>query len=543
MAERFWGPVFNGSMRRSVLLFLALAVAWPASREARAAETSARPFDPSEATIGDLQARMASGALTARQLTEAYLERIRRFDKAGPRLNAVIELNPDALEIADRLDAERRAGRIRGPLHGIPVLLKDVIGTADSMQTSAGSLALVGARPPRDAALVARLRDAGAVILGKTNLSEWANFRSATATGGWSARGGQTLNPYALDRDPSGSSSGSAVAVSASLCAFAIGTETDGSIMSPASVCGIVGLKPTIGLISRAGIIPVSVSQDTAGPMARTVRDEAIILGALSGADPEDPATRNRPASLPADFLAALKPRALAGARIGVVRSAFNLNHGMAAVLDLDVAALRAAGAVVVDPVDIATLDKIGDPERVVLTYEFRVGVRAWFAALGPAAPVHSLAQVIAFNRSHESLEMPFFGQEGFERIEASEPVTDKAYHEALALSRKLSRDDGIDAAMGRYRLDALVAITDGPAWVIDHVNGDNDPGGSSSLAAVAGYPSVTVPGGQVFGLPVGISFFGRAWSEALLLGLAADFEDHTHARRPPQFPPTASVP
>jgi amidase len=530
-------------MSRSTFFLLSLGLAFWISRGAAAADPAASPFDPTEATIGDLQARMASGSLTARELTQAYLERIREFDRAGPKLDAVIELNPDALAIADRLDAERRAGHVRGPLHGIPVLLKDNIGTADRMQTTAGSLALVGARPPHDAALVARLRGAGAVILGKTNLSEWANFRSGTATGGWSGRGGQTLNPYALDRDPSGSSAGSAVAVAASLCAFAIGTETDGSIVSPASTCGIVGLKPTVGLVSRTGIIPISVSQDTAGPMARTVRDEAIILGALSGTDPEDPATRSRPAGLPLDFLSALKPRALVGARIGVVRNAFNLNRAMAAILDQDVVALRAAGAVVVDPVDIPNQDKIGDPEGVVLTYEFRVGMRAWFASLAPSAPVHSLAQVIAFDRAHESQEMPFFGQEGFENIEATAPVSDKAYLDALALSRKLSRDDGIDAAMNRERLDALVAITGGPACVIDHVNGDSNQGSSSSLAAVAGYPSITVPGGQVFGLPVGISFFGRAWSEATLLGLAADFEDHTHARQPPGYLARAPVP
>jgi amidase len=529
------------NMRRSALLLFSLGLACCGCRGA--ASTAARPFEPAEATIEDMEAGMEAGTLTARALTTAYLDRIREIDRAGPRLDAVIELNPDALDIADRLDAERRAGHVRGPLHGIPVLLKDTIGTADAMQTTAGSLALAGAGPLRDAALVARLRDAGAVILGKTNMSEWANFRSGTSTAGWSARGGQTLNPYVLDRDPSGSSSGSAVAVSAGLCAFAIGTETDGSIVLPASTCGIVGLKPTVGLVSRSGMIPISMAQGTAGPMARTVRDEAIVLGALSGADPADPATLRRPAGVPADFLAALKPRALVGARIGVVRGAFNLNQRMAGILDDAVRALRSAGAVVVDPVELPSLGRIGELEGTVLRYEFRQGIDAWLASMGPSAPVHSLADVIAFNRSHASQEMPFFGQEALEKLEAEGPPTDKAYLDALALSRKLARDEGIDAAMDRNRLDALVAITAGPAWVIDHVDGDNDPGGSSTIAAVAGYPSITVPAAQLFGLPVGISFFGRAWSEAALLGLAADFEDHTHARRPPGFLPAAPVP
>jgi amidase len=484
---------------------------------------------------------MNAGTLTAHGLTAAYLDRIAEIDKVGPRLNAIMELNPDALAIADRLDAERKAGKVRGPLHGIPVLIKDNIATADRMETTAGSLALLGGKPRSDAYVVTRLREAGAVILGKTNLSEWANFRSTTSTSGWSGRGGQTHNPYALDRDPSGSSSGSAVAVSANLCAFAIGTETDGSIVSPASVCGIVGLKPTVGLLSRTGIIPISASQDSAGPMTRTVRDAAIVLGVLSSADPKDPASRNRPYWMPDDFRVTLKPRALLGARIGVVRSVFNLNRRMTEILDKAVITLRAAGAVVVDPVEIPSIGKIGEQEDVVLHYEFKDGINLWFASLGPAAPVHSLTQLIEFDRSHDSQEMPFFGQEELEKAEAKGPLTDKAYLDALALSRKLARTDGIDAVVDRNRLDALVAISSSPAWLIDHISGDNMQT-SSTIAAVAGYPNITVPAAQISGLPVGISFFGRAWSEAALLALAADFEAHTHARLEPKLLATLAV-
>lgn len=507
---------------------------------AAAAARAAFPF--AEATIDDLQARMSAGTLTAHELTAAYLQRIAEIDKAGPALNAVIELNPDALAIADRLDAERRAGRVRGPLHGIPVLIKDNISTADAMDTTAGSLALAGTRPPSDAAVVTRLREAGAVILGKTNMTEWAGFRSYDSTGGWSGRGGQTHNPYVLDRDPDGSSSGSAVAVSANLCEFAIGTETDGSIVDPSSNCGIVGLKPTVGLVSRAGLIPLSVSQDTAGPLTRTVRDAAIVLGVLAGPDPRDPVTLQRPRFRRRGYTWALGPGALSGARIGVIRDAPVLDPRMTRILDRAVAELRDAGAVVVDPVEIPTVERIGPQEGVVLFYEFKSGIDGWLASLGPGAPVHSLSQVIAFNNSHHREEMHYFGQDQLVEADARGPLTEKAYHDALALSRRLARDEGIDAAMDRYRLDSLVAITCGPAWVIDHVDGDNGSGGSSTLAAVAGYPSITVPAARFFGLPVGISFFGRAWSEAQLLGLAADFEGRTHARREPQFLPTVAA-
>lgn len=485
---------------------------------------------------------MAKGSLTSRELTAAYLERIAQVDRAGPALNAVIELNPDALDLAVQLDAERKAGRVRGPLHGIPVLIKDNIATLDRLQTTAGSLALVGARPQRDAHLVARLREAGAVILGKTNLSEWANFRSTNSTSGWSSRGGQTRNPYALDRNPSGSSSGSAVAVAANLCVVAVGTETDGSIMSPASVCGIVGVKPTVGLVSRTGVIPISASQDAPGPMARTVRDAAILLGVLAGADPRDDATVARPAELTVNFAAGLKPGALKGARLGILRGPFRFHPRMDAVLTDAVAVLRAAGAEIVDPLNLPVIAQLSTPELEVLLYEFKDGVNAWFRSLGANATVGSLAEVIAFDEAHRAQTMPFFTQDLLVRAQAKGPLTEKAYRDARALCVKLARDDGIDATMNTHELDALVALTNGPAGFTDLVNGNRGTGGSSTLAAVAGYPSVTVPAAQVFGLPVGVSFVGRAWSEAALLALAADFEAHARARREPKLPPAAEV-
>jgi amidase len=500
-------------------------------------------FPFAEATIDSLQARMAAGTLTAHALTAAYLARIAAVDRAGPKLNAIIELNPDALAIADALDAERKAGRVRGPLHGIPVLIKDNIATADRMETTAGSLALVGAKPAHDAPLVARLRDAGAVLLGKTNLSEWANFRSSSSTSGWSGRGGQTHNPYALDRNPSGSSSGSAVAVAANLCVVAVGTETDGSIVSPASISGIVGVKPTVGLVSRTGIIPISVSQDTAGPMARTVRDATILLNVIAGTDPADPATTARPPAAAPASPATLPAGALKGARLGIVRGPFHFHPRMDALLTELVAALRAAGAEVVDPLDMPVVDQLGKPEGLVLHYEFKAGLNAWFASLGAQAPVKSLADLIAFNDAHRAQEMPFFAQEELIDAQGRGPLTDQAYLDAVALSRRLARTEGIDATMDAHTLDALVTLTSGPAWLTDPVNGDHYTGDTTTLAAVAGYPHVTVPATQVFGLPVGLSFVGRAWSEAKLLALAADFEARTHARREPQFLPTIAVP
>ena len=525
------------TLLRAALLFgLCLTVAALCAAEAPAA------FPYAGATIDGLQSRMAAGKLTARELTAAYLARIAAIDQAGPALHAVIEVNPDALAIATQLDAERKAGRVRGPLHGIPVLIKDNIATLDRMETTAGSLALVGARPMHDAFLVTRLREAGAVILGKTNLSEWANFRGRPAVSGWSGRGGLTRNPYALDRNPSGSSSGSAVAVAADLCVVAVGTETDGSIVSPASVCGIVGVKPTVGLVSRAGIIPLAASQDTAGSMARTVRDAAILLGVLAGVDPHDAATDARAVELPENLTTALAPGALKGARIGVVRGPFGFSAQLDPVLNEVVAQLRAAGAEVVELQALPVVAQLSVPETEVLLYEFKDGVNAWFSSLGANATLRSLADLVAFNEAHHAAELPFFAQEMLVRAQAKGPLTEKAYREARALCVKLARTDGIDATMDANRLDALVALTNGPAAPTDPVNGDRGTGSSSSLAAVAGYPSVTVPAAQISGLPVGVSFFGRAWSESELLALAADFEARTHARRAPKFLPTIEV-
>ena len=503
-----------------------------------AAITLRAAFPFAEVTIDELQRRMASGELTARALTAAYLERITEIDRHGPKLNAVIEVNPDALAIADQLDLERRGGKVRGPLHGIPILIKDNIATADKMETTAGSLALVGAKPARDAHIVVRLREAGAVILGKTNLSEWANFRGSSSVSGWSGRGGQTRNPYALDRNPSGSSSGSAAAVSANLCVAAIGTETNGSIVSPSSVCGIVGVKPTVGLVSRSGIIPISASQDTAGPMTRTVRDAAIVLAALSGRDERDGATAEIPTGLEMSFSAAIKTDALNGARIGVLRGPFGFRPWLEPVLTRAIAAMQAAGAEIVDLGEPAVLRQVSSPGYEVMLYEFKAGLNAYFAELPASSRIKSVADVIAFNKAHAKEELSIFGQETMLQAEAKGPLTDKAYLDARANSLRLSRSEGIDAMMDKHKLDALVALTTGPASVGDPIYGgaSGSTGGSSGIAAVAGYPSITLPVADMRGLPMGISFFGRAWSEAKLLSLAADFETRTRARREPKL-------
>lgn len=524
-------------MRRSRVRAFVLAVGLVVTRL-----PGATPFPFAEATIDDLQARMAAGELTALALTNAYLERIAAIDQAGPSLRAVLEINPDALAIAAARDAERAAGKVRGPLHGIPVLLKDNIATADRMQTTAGSLANLNTRPPHDASIVQRLRDAGAVILGKTNLSEWANFRGERSSSGWSARGGQTRNPYVLDRSPSGSSSGSAVAVAANLCVAAIGTETDGSVVSPAAHCGIVGLKPTVGLVSRTGIIPISVSQDTAGPMTRTVRDAALILAAIAGMDPADEATAELPPDLSLEFVAGLLPDALHGARLGILRDAIDLNPRGQAILEAAIGAMRAAGAEILDPVPVPDIDPINVAEWDVLCYEFKDGINAWFAHLGPSAPVQSLTDLIAFNESHRAQELQFFGQETLVIAQAKGSRSDPAYLEARTRARRIAREEGIDRLMNEHRLEAIVVITAGPAWLIDPVNGDAFTGESSTLAAVAGCPSITVPAGFDAGLPIGISFTGRAWSEARLLALAAAFEAWTAVRREPRFLPTVEL-
>ena len=481
---------------------------------------------------------MTRGALTSRSITEQYLARITALNG---QLHAVLEINPDALTIADAMDAERRRGTVRGPLHGIPVLIKDNIATLDKMQTTAGSLALVGARVGRDSFVAARLRLAGAVILGKTNLSEWANFRSSHSTSGWSARGGQCRNPYALDRTTSGSSSGSGAAIAANLCAVAVGTETDGSIVDPASRCSLVGIKPTVGLVSRAGIIPIAHSQDTAGPMTRTVTDAAILLGALTGEDPRDPATAASRGHALTDYTKFLdqKTRGLAGARIGVPREHyFGYSPHADQLVNDAIEIMRAAGATIVDPAPIATAKEMDDPEFEVLLYEFKADLNAYLADLAPStsASIRTLADLMAFNDANRATEMPFFAQELFVKAQAKGPLTDSAYLEALAKCRRLSRTDGIDATMDKYQLDALVAPTNGPPPPIDLVNGDCGSGGSSTPAAVAGYPSITVPCGYTFGLPTGISFFGRAWSEGTLIRIAYGYEQLSMLRRPPHL-------
>ena len=508
----------------------------PATPAPAAGATASFAFE--EWTITELQDAMARGELTARDLTTAYLARIAELDRRGPELRAMLDLNPDALAIAGRLDAERRAGNVRGPLHGIPVVLKDNIDTADRMTTTAGSLALEGSIAPRDAFIARRLRDAGAVIIGKANLSEWANFRSTASSSGWSGRGGQVRNPYALDRSPCGSSSGSAVAVAANLTAVAIGTETDGSIVCPSSANGIVGIKPTVGLVSRTGIIPIAHSQDIAGPMGRTVADAATLLGAIAGEDPRDAATAGSRAR--ADYTAYLDPEALGGARIGVVRSRMTGYHdGTDSLFDAALADLRAAGATVVDSLALPHQGAYGGAEWNILLYEFKHDLDAYLAGLGPDAPVRSLADVIAFNRRERGRSMPYFQQEILEMAQEKGGLDEQEYLDALETAKLAGA--GIDSLMALHRLDAIVAPTGSPAWTIDLVAGDHFLGASSQPAAVAGYPNVTVPMGFVHGLPVGISFFGSAWSEPTLIALAFAYEQATGHRRPPTFRPTVT--
>ncbi len=504
---------------------------------------SSAPAAIEERTIADLSGGMQSGADTARSLVQQYLDRIAAHDRIGPALHYVIETNPDALAIADARDADRRAGRLRGPLHGIPVLVKDNIDTADRMTTTAGSLALEGSIAAHDAHIVERLRAAGAIILGKTNLSEWANFRSTHSSSGWSGRGGQARNPYALDRTPSGSSSGSAGAVAASFCAVAVGTETDGSITSPAAACSLVGLKPTIGLVSRSGIIPIAHSQDTAGPMARTVTDAAILLGVLAGRDPRDRATSRAPRSLPESYLAALDASGLQGARIGVARKKYTGYSTHAdAHLETALAAMKDSGAVIVDPADITTAGTFDDAEYEVLLYEFKADLQAYLATLRPGARARTLDDLIAFNRAHAAAEMPYFGQEIFEQAAKKGPLTSASYKKALDTCGRLARTRGLDATFTTHRLDAIVAPTQGPPTLIDLVNGDSSSSSSTSPCAVAGYPAITVPMGYASGLPLGITFMGRAWSEATLLKFAFAFEQATKVRVPPRFLPTANL-
>ncbi|PYQ32937.1 MAG: amidase [Acidobacteria bacterium] len=492
------------------------------------------PFELEEMTVGEMQEGMRSGRYTARSLTEAYLGRIEAIDKRGPAINSMIELNPDALAIADALDAERKQKAPRGPLHGIPIVIKDNIETADRMHTTAGSLALADSIAQRDAFVAQRLRESGAVIIGKTNLSEWANFRSTHSTSGWSARGGQTRNPYSLDRNPCGSSSGTGAAIAANLAAIGIGTETDGSVVCPASASGLVGIKPTLGLISRAGIIPIAHSQDTAGPMCRSVTDAAILLGALTGADERDPITKT--AKGEKDYTKFLDPNGLRGARIGVARKYFGFNDATDRLMKESIEAIKHLGAAVVDPADMATTGKYDESELDVLLFEFKADLNKYLSALPSNIKSRSLADLIRFNEENRDREMPYFGQELFERAQKKGPLTSEAYKKALAKNHRMSRAEGIDAVIAKHKLDAIIAPTGGPVWPTDLINGDHFTGGYSTASAVAGYPHITVPAGMAFGLPVGMSFFGGAWSEAALIKFAYAFEQETKARQKPAF-------
>ncbi|MCB2377472.1 amidase [Hymenobacter sp. BT635] len=507
------------------------------TRQAAAAQGSAPAtdtFELQEATITELQQKMTSGQHTARSLTELYLQRIEAIDKNGPKLNSVIEVNPDALSLADALDKERKSGKVRGPLHGIPVLIKDNIDTADRMQTTAGSLALAGHKAQQDAFIVQRLRAAGAVLLGKTNLSEWANFRSTRSTSGWSSRGGQTRNAYILDRTPSGSSSGSGVAVAANLCAVAIGTETDGSVVSPASCSGIVGIKPTVGLLSRAGIIPISATQDTAGPMARTVRDAALLLGALAGVDAADAVTRESTGKAAPDYTAFLKPDGLKGKRLGVEKNHLKGSSDAVPLLLAAVELLKSQGATIVEIELEKHTDPLGEAEYDVLLYEFKDGVNKYLSTAG--APVKTVADVMRFNAQNKAKAMPFFQQEILEAADKTDGLSSTKYQAALKKSHQGARQ-ALDAALHDNRLDGIVAVTNGPAPCLDLINGDSWKGpGFSSPAAMAGYPHITVPMGQAHGLPVGLSFVGGAYQEGPLLTLAYAYEQTSKKRVAPEF-------
>jgi len=508
-------------------------------------QTGAQGFELEEAKVADLQERMRSGRMTSAAICAAYLERIGAIDQSGPTLRSVIEVNPDAIAIAEQLDAERRAGNVRGPLHGIPVVIKDNIATHDRMNTTAGSLALEGVTPPRDAFLVRRLREAGAVILGKTNLSEWANFRSTHSSSGWSGRGGQCKNPYALDRNPCGSSSGTGAAISANLATVGIGTETDGSIVCPSNANALVGLKPTVSLVSRSGIIPISHSQDTAGPMCRTVTDCAILLSAIAAPDPTDPEAGRR-AGGPAggvDYTTFLDPNGLRGARIGVPRKrvwGYSPEADRLCEAALDV--LHRAGATLVDPADIPHFGEYDDSEFDVLLYEFKADLNAYLSSWAPDGSSKTLADLIEFNEREHDRELRYFGQEIFKMAEEKGPLTDKAYLDAMAKNARLSRTEGLDALFTQYKLDAIVAPTGGPPWTTDLVNGDHFSGSSSTPGAVSGYPHVSVPVGYTFGLPVGLTFLGPAWSEGTLLKFAYAYEQAAQPRKAPRFLPTADL-
>ncbi|MDT9001437.1 amidase [Paucibacter sp. APW11] len=532
--------------RQFLAASVALGGAAVAQAEAGAAKPSAMAFakraqDQQHQVLAGLdaaglQAELQAGRLSAEALTRHYLKRIEQIDAHGPQLRSVIELNPEALAQARVLDAERRAGKLRGPLHGLPVLVKDNIASADRMATTAGSLGLAGLHARHDAHLIARLRDAGAVLLGKTNLSEWANIRSTRSVSGWSSRGGLTRNPHQLNRNCSGSSSGSGAAAAAGLCALAVGTETDGSIVSPASICGVVGLKPTVGQLSRHGVIPIAAAQDTAGPMTRHVRDAALLMQALAGADPNDAATLAAPRQI--DWLAGLKPDALRGARLGIVRASQPPQPQVNALFERALAVLKAQGAELIDGLEIPSQAKYAETELTVLLHELRAGLADYLREFQPDAPFKTLDELVAWNRAHAAEVMPWFDQELFEQALAL-PQDGAAYREALANNQRYSREEGLDALFAQHRLDAVVAPTGNLAWLTDKLLGDHfTAGGFTTPFAVAGYPHLTVPMGAVAGLPAGLSFGGLAWQDAKLLGFGYAYEQASRARVEPKFQP-----
>ncbi|HEY1801229.1 MAG TPA: amidase [Terriglobales bacterium] len=540
--RRFLKTGALGASAAALFPALATGVEGPRSADSNQLQSfEVQPFELDEVTVAELQNGMVSGKFTAQELARKYLARIDEVDKHGPAVNSLIELNPDALSIADVLDKERKEKGPRGPLHGIPVVIKDNIDTGDRMQTTAGSLALMGSHAAKDSFVARKLREAGAVILGKTNLSEWANIRSAHSTSGWSGRGGLTKNPYALDRNPCGSSSGTGAGVSANLCVVGVGSETDGSVVCPSSANGLAGIKPTLGLIGRSGIIPIAHSQDTAGPMARTVTDMAILLSALAGFDEHDPATAEMKSKPALDYTKFLDAKGLRGTRLGVARKYFGFHDATEVLMNEVIKEMKREGAVIVDPADLPSFGKFDDSELTVLLYELKADLNAYLANR-PDAPVHSLKEVIEFNERNKEKELQYFGQDLFLKAEEKGPLTSKEYLDALAANHRLSRQEGIDAVMDKYKLDAIIAPTAGPTWITDLVDGDHVVGGSSNAAAVAGYPDISVPAGYIFGLPVGISFFGRAWSEPMLIKIAYAFEQMTKARKVPQFLPTVKI-
>lgn len=531
----------NFSLKYSILICV-LVASCNSAPETETVNNANKPFELLEKSVADLQQDMATGKYTAEQITKLYLDRIEQIDKGEMGLNSVIEINPDALAIARELDQERKDGTVRGPLHGIPILIKDNIDTGDNMSTSAGSLALAESKAEKDAFIVGKLRKAGAVLLGKTNLSEWANFRSFRSSSGWSSRGRQTRNPYYLDRNPCGSSSGSGVAASANLCAIAIGTETNGSVVCPSSANGVVGIKPTVGLWSRTGIIPISKTQDTAGPMARTVADAATLLGALTGRDTNDPVTVESEGKSYTDYTQFLKKDGLKGKRIGVYREAFGDHEKVDAIMEKGIAAMKAQGAIIIDSIDIPSNSQYGSSGFDLLQYEFKDGLNKYLANLGAGAAVHSLEELIQFNMDNRAECMPYFEQEILELSQKKEGLDSEKYQDVLAKVLRLSRTEGLDATLSTHQLDAIVAPTGGPAWLIDVVNGDHFSISSSSPAARSGYPNITVPAGDVNGLPVGISFFAGPYQEPQLISIAYSFEQATQARIVPQMLPTLEM-